>query len=212
MGSQKRERQRQGRQVKTVAQQAAARRQKTRRRGVRLAIGAVIVLAAALGYSLLTGDDDSSDEAADETAADETAADETAAADEVLNRQPPVPANASADLPADAVEVETFIEGDGEGAAAGDTVVVHYVGVLADGTQFDTSWDGEPFRVENLGQAPVIDGWNEGLVGAKVGERRRIEIGPDKAYGAQGSGNGDIPPDAPLAFEIDVVDIERAGG
>ena len=207
MGSQKRERQRQGRQIKTVAQQAAARRQKTRRRGVRLAVVVVIALAAALGYSLLTGDDDSSDEAADETAADETAA-----ADEVLNRQPPVPANASADLPADAVEVETFIEGAGEGAAAGDTVVVHYVGVLADGTQFDTSWDGEPFLVENLGQAPVIDGWNEGLVGAKVGERRRIEIGPDKAYGAQGSGNGDIPPDAPLAFEIDVVDIERAGG
>ena len=106
----------------------------------------------------------------------------------------------------------TLIEGEGEGAAVGDVLTVHYVGVLADGTEFDQSWSrGQPFVVENLGQAAVIPGWNEGLVGAKIGERRRLEIGSDKAYGAAGS-PPQIPANAPLAFEIDVVDVTKPGG
>jgi peptidylprolyl isomerase len=110
------------------------------------------------------------------------------------------------------VEVTTLIQGEGEGAAAGDTVTVHYVGVLSDGTEFDESWSrGQPFPVENLGQASVIPGWNEGLVGAKIGERRRLEIGANKAYGAAGN-PPTIPANAPLAFEIDVVDITKPNG
>ncbi|MGH9288755.1 MAG: FKBP-type peptidyl-prolyl cis-trans isomerase [Acidimicrobiales bacterium] len=221
MGTDKRERQRQGRQAKSVAEEAAARRQKTKRTGVRLGIGLAIVLALAFGYSLLTRDDGSSDntETADTTttaAGDQTTT--TAAysnpdlAAEVLARKPPIPTNADADTPPDAVKVETLIEGQGEGAAAGDTVTVHYVGVLADGTEFDQSWSrGQPFAVENLGQASVIAGWNEGLVGAKIGERRRLEIGSDKAYGATGN-PPTIPANAPLAFEIDVVDITKPTG
>ena len=203
-----------------MAEQAAARRQKTKRTGVRLGIGLVIVLAVAFGYSLLTRDDDSSDstETADTTT---TAADGTTTtvaysnpelAAEVLARQPPVPANAAADTPTDAVEVTTLIEGQGEGAAPGDSVTVHYVGVLSDGTEFDQSWSaGQPFVVEDLGQASVIPGWNEGLVGAKIGERRRLEIGSDKAYGAAGN-PPTIPANAPLAFEIDVLDITKPAG
>ncbi len=204
-----------------MAEQAAARRQKTKRTGVRLGIGLVVVLALAFGYSLLTRDDDSSDgtETADTTttaAADQTtttvAYSNPELAAEVLARQPPVPANAAADTPPDAVEVTTLIDGQGEGAAAGDTVTVHYVGVLSDGTEFDQSWSrGQPFVVENLGQASVIPGWNEGLVGAKIGERRRLEIGSNKAYGAAGN-PPTIPANAPLAFEIDVVDITKAAG
>jgi peptidylprolyl isomerase len=221
VGTDKRERQRQGRQAKSVAEEAAARRQKTKRTGVRLGIGLAIVLALAFGYSLLTRDDDSSDntETADTTTT--AAGDQTTTtvaysnpdlAAEVLAREPPVPANAAADTPPDAVKVETLIEGQGEGAAAGDTVTVHYVGVLADGTEFDQSWAaGQPFAVENLGQASVIAGWNEGLVGAKIGERRRLEIGSDKAYGATGN-PPTIPANAPLAFEIDVVDITKPTG
>jgi peptidylprolyl isomerase len=221
VGTDKRERQRQGRQAKSVAEEAAARRQKTKRTGVRLGIGLAIVLALAFGYSLLTRDDDSSDntETADTTTT--AAGDQTTTtvaysnpdlAAEVLAREPPVPANAAADTPPDAVKVETLIEGQGEGAAAGDTVTVHYVGVLADGTEFDQSWSrGQPFAVENLGQASVIAGWNEGLVGAKIGERRRLEIGSDKAYGATGN-PPTIPANAPLAFEIDVVDITKPTG
>jgi FKBP-type peptidyl-prolyl cis-trans isomerase len=221
VGTEKRERQRQGRQAKSVAEEATARRQKTKRTGVRLGIGLAIVLALAFGYSLLTRDDDSSDntETADTTTT--AAGDQTTTtvaysnpdlAAEVLAREPPVPANAAADTPPDAVKVETLIEGQGEGAAAGDTVTVHYVGVLGDGTEFDQSWSGgQPFAVENLGQASVIAGWNEGLVGAKIGERRRLEIGSDKAYGATGN-PPTIPANAPLAFEIDVVDITKPTG
>ena len=219
MGTDKRERQRQGKQARSEADQAATRRQKTKRTGVRLGIGLVIVLAVAFAYSQLTRDD-SSDSTETGNTTTTAAADATTTvaysnpelAAEVLAREPPVPANASADTAADAVQVETLIAGQGEGAAAGDTVTVHYVGVLSDGTEFDESWSGgQPFVVENLGQASVIPGWNEGLVGAKIGERRRLEIGSDKAYGAAGN-PPTIPANAPLAFEIDVVDITKPAG
>jgi peptidylprolyl isomerase len=220
VSTEKRERQRQGKQARSEAEEAAARRQKTKRTGVRLGIGLVIVLAVAFGYSLLTRDDssDSTETANTTTTAAADATTTTVAysnpelAAEVLAREPPVPANAAADTPADAVEVETLIQGQGEGAAPGDTVTVHYVGVMSDGTEFDQSWSrGQPFAVENLGQASVIPGWNEGLVGAKIGERRRLEIGSDKAYGAAGNPPA-IPANAPLAFEIDVVDITKPAG
>ena len=220
MGTEKRERQRLGKQARSEAEQRVAKRQKTKRTGVRLGIGLVIVLAVAFAYSLLTRDDSSdSTETGDTTTT--AAADATTTtvaysnpdlAADVLAREPPIPANAAADTPADAVQVETLIQGEGEGAAPGDTVTVHYVGVLADGTQFDDSWSrGQPFVVENLGQASVIPGWNEGLVGAKIGERRRLVIGSDKAYGAAGN-PPTIPANAPLAFEIDIVDVTKPAG
>jgi peptidylprolyl isomerase len=220
VGTEKRERQRQGKVARSEAVQAAARRQKTKRTGLRVGIGLAIVLAVAFTYSLLTRDDSSdSTETGDTTttaAADATtttvAYSNPELAAEVLAREPPVPANAGADTPPDAVEVTTLIQGQGEGAAPGDTVTVHYVGVLSDGTEFDQSWSrGQPFPVENLGQASVIPGWNEGLVGAKIGERRRLEIGANKAYGAAGN-PPTIPANAPLAFEIDVVDITKPNG
>jgi FKBP-type peptidyl-prolyl cis-trans isomerase len=220
VGTEKRERQRQGKQARSEAEQRDAKRQKTKRTGVRLGIGLVIVLAVAFAYSLLTRDD-SSDSTETGNTTTTAAADATTTtvaysnpelAAEVLAREPPVPANAFADTPADAVQVETLIEGQGEGAAPGDAVTVHYAGVLSDGTEFDESWSGgQPFVVENLGQASVIPGWNEGLVGAKIGERRRLEIGSDKAYGAAGN-PPTIPANAPLAFEIDVVDITKPAG
>jgi FKBP-type peptidyl-prolyl cis-trans isomerase len=222
VGTEKRERQRTAREAKTTAQYTAAKRDKTKRTGIRVGIAAAVVLALAFGYSLLTRDDDSSDDdtvtAAESTT---TVADSSTTvpysnpelAAEVLARQPPVPADAPADTPSDAIDVETLIEGEGEGAKAGDTVTVHYVGVLPDGTQFDESWSGgQTFDVAPLGQAQVIDGWNEGLVGAKIGERRRLVLGSDKAYGAAGSPDGAIPPDSPLVFEIDIVDIKPAAG
>jgi peptidylprolyl isomerase len=99
------------------------------------------------------------------------------------------------------------LPGEGRAAAVGDTLVVHYVGTLADGTVFDESWSrGEPFPV-TLGTGAVIAGWEEGLVGAKVGERRRLVIGAGNAYGDQD--NGVIPANAPLGFEVDVIDLYR---
>ncbi|MGH9250829.1 MAG: hypothetical protein ACRD0W_15080, partial [Acidimicrobiales bacterium] len=99
-----------------MAEEAAARRQKTRRTGIRLGIGLVIVLALAFGYSLLTGDDDSSDDTETADTTTTAAGDETTTtvaysnpelAADVLAREPPAPANAAADTPPDAVAVET---------------------------------------------------------------------------------------------------------
>lgn len=205
-----------------MAEVSAAKRAKARGTALRIVVAAVVVLAVVFGVSQLMGDDSDSETTTDDEATDDSAPEVTeppepeyanpSLAEEVLARTPPEPEPPAEDTPADAVEITTLTEGEGEGAVEGDTVTVHYVGVLADGTEFDQSWSrGQPFVVENLGQASVIPGWNEGLVGAKIGERRRLEIGFNKAYGAAGS-PPQIPANAPLAFEIDVVDITKPGG
>jgi peptidylprolyl isomerase len=99
------------------------------------------------------------------------------------------------------------IPGNGKPVAAGQTAVVQYVGLSwSDGRQFDASWDrGQPFPVQNLGQAQVIDGWNEGLIGMKPGARRLLVIPPDKGYGA--SGQGPIKPNETLVFVVDLVQV-----
>jgi peptidylprolyl isomerase len=164
-------------------------------------------------YCLVQEDGGNSSESATETQGTATttpAYTDPALAQAVLERMPPTPKPPPADLPADALDSSTLIEGDGAGARAGDQITVHYIGLLADGTVFDQSWErGEPFTV-TLGQGQVIPGWDRGLIGAKIGERRRLEIGSDNAYGEQGSGE-DIPPNAPLAFEVDVVDVKPGG-
>jgi FKBP-type peptidyl-prolyl cis-trans isomerase len=218
----KRERQRAARLEKTVAEASAAKRAKARGTTVRIVVAAVVVLAVVFGVSQLMGDDSDSETTTEDTEATDSAPEVTEPpapdyanpelAEEVLARTPPEPKPPAEDTPADAVEITTLTEGEGEGAVEGDTVTVHYVGVLADGTEFDQSWErGQPFPVSPLGQAAVIAGWNEGLIGAKIGERRRLVLGSDKAYGEQGSPPA-IPAGAPLAFEIDVVDIQPGAG
>lgn len=214
MGTDKRDRQKAGRAARAEAELIAARKSKRRRTIIRFVVSAVVVLALLFGYSLLAGDDDdggteTSDSAT--TEADTTAT--TAApeysdpelAEEVLAREAPDPEPPPADTPADALDTETLIEGEGEAAKAGDQLTVHYVGKISDGTVFDESWStGQPFPV-TIGTGQVIKGWDEGLVGAKIGERRRLVLGADNAYGAQEA--GEIPANSPLAFEVDVIDI-----
>lgn len=104
------------------------------------------------------------------------------------------------------LKVEILQQGTGEGAKSGDYVTVNYVGTLADGTKFDSSIDrGQPFSL-TLGQNSVIRGWELGLIGMKAGEKRKLTIPPELAYGAQGAG-GAIPPNATLTFEIDMISI-----
>lgn len=225
MGTEKRERQKVGKQARAEAEVAAVRRAKTRRTTVRVVIGVVVVLALLFGWSALAGGDDDGDddtEAADETtttaAPDETTTTSAPAytnpelAEEVLGREAPDPAPPPADTPADALEIETITVGEGTGAQPGDIVVAHYVGKTPDGNVFDQSWErGEPITLPApLGQGGVIPGWDEGLVGAQIGERRRLVIGSDNAYGAEGTPDGSIPPNSPLAFEVDIVDIQPA--
>ncbi len=110
------------------------------------------------------------------------------------------------DAPTELV-IEDLIEGDGSEAAPGDEVEVHYVGVLFDtGEQFDASWDrGDTFSFK-LGQGAVIQGWDQGFEGMKVGGRRMLTIPSDLAYGPTGSG-GTIGPDATLVFVVDLVAV-----
>lgn len=99
-------------------------------------------------------------------------------------------------------------EGEGKKVAAGTTCVMHYTGWLwvdgAKGKKFDSSKDhGRPFDFP-LGAGRVIKGWDEGVVGMKVGGKRELLIPPDLGYGRRGAG-GVIPPNATLFFEVELV-------
>jgi peptidylprolyl isomerase len=105
------------------------------------------------------------------------------------------------------LEIEDLVEGDGDEAAAGRVVEVHYVGVAwSTGQEFDSSWDrGDTFKF-GLGKGQVIRGWDEGVAGMRVGGRRRITIPPMLAYGKRGAG-GVIGPDETLVFVVDLVGV-----
>lgn len=96
--------------------------------------------------------------------------------------------------------------GQGQVAAAGNFVTVHYTGWLMDGTQFDSSRDRQDPIQFTLGAQQVIAGWDEGVAGMHVGGKRKLTIPPSLAYGARGAG-GVIPPNATLLFEVELVSI-----
>lgn len=104
----------------------------------------------------------------------------------------------------------TIIEvkvGDGDVAGQGDKVSVHYTGRLKDGTKFDSSYDrNEPIQFV-LGEHQVIPGWDEGIAGMKVGEKRKLIIPPDLAYGANGTPDGTIPPNSTLYFDVELMGV-----
>ncbi len=108
---------------------------------------------------------------------------------------------------ASGLEIQEVERGFGEVARAGKNVSVHYTGYLQDGgTKFDSSLDrGEPFTFA-LGAGKVIRGWDEGLVGMKVGGRRKLTIPPELAYGTRGAGRL-IPPNATLIFDVELLEV-----
>jgi peptidylprolyl isomerase len=123
-----------------------------------------------------------------------------------INSKPKVPKGSGA-APT-ALKAETLIAGSGDAIKSGQQATVNYVGVLfKDGKEFDASWGKgkQPFQFA-LGSAQVIPGWDQGVLGMKVGERRRLTIPADLAYGAQGS-PPKIGPNEPLIFDIDLKKI-----
>ena len=104
------------------------------------------------------------------------------------------------------LEMETLTEGNGEIAEVGKRVSVHYEGRLEDGTVFDGSRPrGQAFSF-TIGAGQVIQGWEQGVAGMKVGETRKLTIPPELGYGEAGAG-GVIPPNATLVFEIELLDV-----
>lgn len=98
------------------------------------------------------------------------------------------------------------IVGTGAEAQAGQTVTVNYTGTLTDGTKFDSSYDrSQPFSFQ-LGGGQVIKGWDQGVVGMKVGGKRKLTIPPDLGYGAQAVST--IPANSTLVFEIELLEVK----
>ncbi len=112
---------------------------------------------------------------------------------------------------ASGLKITTLTEGTGQGAKAGDIVSVNYTGTFEDGTPFDSNVDPkfghvEPFTLQ-IGVTRVIEGWQQGLVGMKVGEKRKLFIPWQLGYGAAGNPPA-IPPKANLIFEVELLSIK----
>lgn len=105
------------------------------------------------------------------------------------------------------VKIEETVVGTGQEVKAGDTVIMHYRGTLEDGTQFDSSYDaGTPLTIQ-IGTGAVIEGWDQGVPGMKVGGQRRLTIPASLGYGEAGS-PPTIPPNATLIFDLELIGIQ----
>jgi peptidylprolyl isomerase len=208
VGTAKRERQKANRQLRLEELAKEARKEKSMKVGLRVTLAVVAVVALVGAVYLFSGDDDASTTTSTSStvaAGATTTVDPNAPTTTV----PPKPEVSVPGANVDELKVTVLREGTGTGAVAGDTISVHYVGVLStDGTEFDNSYDrGEPITIV-LGAGQVIEGWDQGLVGAKVGSQLQLDIPADLAYGD--TGQGDIPPGASITFVVDVMEIVPA--
>ena len=199
--------------------------------GKKILLALVVIAAAATGYVLI-GDNKTnstglqniqqsnlSNSAASEPAAtaDSSTATTTASAADATSTEPaqtsqpaePTDNSTNSTPTPMALDIKTTQPGTGDAVVkAGSDVTVLYTGMLQDGTVFDASskHGNQPFDF-TVGQGMVIKGWDQGLLGAKVGEKRTLTIPGDLAYGAQGI-PGTIPPNATLIFDVQVVSIK----
>jgi peptidylprolyl isomerase len=189
-----------------------------RKISILLALAATALALAACGSSASESDADKFAQKAEQQAKTQTAVADTAtkpptatkvspsSGESDIATKPKIP-KASGAAPKE-LKVEDLIEGKGAAAKSGDKVSVRYVGVLFNNNkEFDSSWKRgkAPFEL-TLGQGSVIAGWDQGLLGMKVGGRRRLTIPPDLAYGAQGQ-PPTIPANSTLVFDVDLTKI-----
>jgi peptidylprolyl isomerase len=190
-----------------LAARKAAEAKRRRRNSLVGVLAGLAVVGVIVGAFLLVGGDD--DEGGDDTAAQATASAAPTAsgfpplppgADPALATKPTV-TKGSGELKE--LKVTTLIEGTGPATKAGQTITVNYVGVsYTTGEEFDASWNrSEPFTFQ-VGAGQVIPGWDQGLIGVKVGSRVQLDIPSDLAYGDNPGGGR---PGGPLRFVTDVL-------
>ncbi|MDQ2733119.1 MAG: FKBP-type peptidyl-prolyl cis-trans isomerase [Armatimonadota bacterium] len=110
------------------------------------------------------------------------------------------------------LQYKDLVVGKGPAVKAGDNISMHYTGYLMDGTKFDSSIDrGQPFPVV-IGTGQVIKGWDQGIIGMKVGGKRKLIIPAALGYGAAGTPGGPIPGNADLVFDTQLLQISGSGG
>jgi peptidylprolyl isomerase len=121
---------------------------------------------------------------------------------------PKLPGSAGAEVTtASGLKYTDLVVGTGPSPRTGQIAVVHYTGTLTNGTKFDSSLDrGQPYSFV-MGTGPVIQGWHQGIASMKVGGKRRLVIPPVLGYGAAGKAP-DIPPNATLIFDVELVDVK----
>ena len=123
------------------------------------------------------------------------------------SKQTPTPSATITESNMDELKIEDIVVGAGDEAISGKKVTVNYLGTLLDGTKFDSSYDrGVPFSF-NLGAGEVIKGWDQGVLGMKVGGKRKLTIPSSLGYGEAGAGSV-IPPNATLIFEVELLKVE----
>lgn len=106
----------------------------------------------------------------------------------------------------DGLKIEDIKVGTGSAVVAGNTVTVNYLGTLQNGTKFDSSYDSNTPFTTQIGVGQVIKGWDEGIVGMKLGGKRKLIIPPSLGYGDQSTGS--IPPNSTLVFEVELLGIK----
>lgn len=205
MGTAKRERQKANRQLRLEELAKQARKDKTKRLGLRigLLVGGVVLLVA--GISFFGGDDNAATSASTTTIAG--AVTTTVDPNAPTTTTPPKPeVSIPANQPITELTVTPITPGTGAAAAVGDTVEVHYIGFTSvDGVVFDNSYDrGQPFPV-TIGTTSVIEGWTKGLVGLQVGGRYQIDIPSALAYGPDAAAQG--KPAGDLSFIVDIMSV-----
>jgi FKBP-type peptidyl-prolyl cis-trans isomerase len=116
-------------------------------------------------------------------------------------------ANSVAPAAGGELKIEDVKVGSGDEAVAGKRVTVHYTGTLTDGKKFDSSLDRKQPFAFNLGKGEVIQGWDQGVAGMKVGGKRKLTIPSNLGYGERGAGSV-IPPNATLNFDVELLKVE----